>query len=48
MACGTCASRTKSTTYTWTSADGRTNLAFNTEVEAKAKVARSGGSYKAS
>lgn len=47
MACGACASKNKKQTYTWTSADGRTKMAFNTEVEAKAKVARSGGSYKA-
>jgi hypothetical protein len=46
MACGACASKTKATTYVWTSADGRTTVAFKTEVEAKAKKARAGGDYK--
>jgi hypothetical protein len=46
MACGACASKNKTESYTWTSADGRTSLSFRTEVEAKAKVARAGGSYK--
>ena len=46
MACGACASKNTTKTYTWTSSDGRESLSFKTEVEAKAKVARSGGSYR--
>jgi hypothetical protein len=47
MACGSCAaSRNSKTTYKWTGADGTTKV-FSTEVEAKAAVARKGGSYKA-
>jgi hypothetical protein len=49
MACGACgSSKVKAQTYTWTSADGKTTQSFRTEVEAKAKKARSGGDYKAS
>lgn len=46
MACGKCASSSKKTTYAWTGADG-TKKTYSSEVEAKAQVARKGGSYKA-
>jgi hypothetical protein len=47
MACGACgSSKTKSTTYTHTAPDG-TKSGYRTEVEAKAAVARKGGTYKA-
>jgi hypothetical protein len=44
MACA-CKGRKKSQ-YVWTSADGQTKVTYNTEIEAKAKVLRKGGSYK--
>lgn len=44
MACA-CKGRKKSK-YEWTSADGQTTMVYNTEIEAKAKVLRQGGSYK--
>jgi hypothetical protein len=45
MACGTCADRRNSKTiYVHTSSSGVVKD-FNTEVEAKAAVARTGGSY---
>lgn len=47
MACGACSSKTKAITYVWTSANGRESAAFKTEVEARAKAARSGGTYRA-
>jgi len=47
MACGKCASKGGKTTYTWTGTDG-SKKSYSSEVEAKAQVARKGGSYKAS
>lgn len=45
MACGTCSGgRTAKAVYVHTADDG-TVKDFNTEVEAKAAVARKGGSY---
>lgn len=42
-----CACKGRSTTkYVWTSADGSTSITYNTEIEAKAKMIRKGGSYK--
>lgn len=32
--------------YLWTSPDGQTSIKYDTEIEAKAKVLRVGGSYK--
>lgn len=43
MACS-CKNRKKAT-YVWTSADGTQTMTYNTEIEAKAKVLRVGGSY---
>lgn len=43
MACA-CRGR-KKTKYEWT--DGETTVVYNTEIEAKAKVLRKGGIYKA-
>lgn len=43
MACS-CKNRKKAT-YVWTSADGSTTVTYTTEIEAKAKVLRKGGSY---
>jgi hypothetical protein len=46
MACGACASnKSGKTTYTHTLPDG-TKKSYSSEVEAKAAVARKGGSYK--
>jgi hypothetical protein len=45
MACGKCASSTKKTTYVHTDKTG-TKKTYSSEVEAKAAVARRGGSYK--
>lgn len=46
MPCGRCGStRTAPERYEYTSADG-TKKTFSSETEARAKVARSGGSYK--
>jgi len=44
MACA-CKGRKKAT-YVWTSADGVVTMTYNTELEAKAKVMRKGGTYK--
>lgn len=44
MACA-CRNRSK-TKYLWTSADGTETVQYNTEIEAKAKMLRLGGSYK--
>lgn len=44
MACA-CSKRNRNT-YVWTSSDGVTTSTHNTEIEAKAKVMRKGGSYK--
>jgi acetyl-CoA carboxylase beta subunit len=42
-----CACKNRSTSkYVWTSADGSETMTYNTEIEAKAKVLRKGGSYK--
>lgn len=46
MACGSCGSRKKATTYLHTAADG-TKKTYSSELEAKAAVARRGGTYKA-
>ncbi len=43
MTCA-CKGRNK-TKYLWTSADGATTMTYSTELEAKAKVMRKGGSY---
>lgn len=45
MPCGVCTSKTANVTYLHTAADG-TKKSFSSEVEAKAAVARRGGSYK--
>ena len=46
MACGKCASpKATKTTYTHTLPDG-SKKAYSSEVEARAAVARRGGSYK--
>jgi hypothetical protein len=44
MACGACASKNAKVTYLYTATNG-TKTAYSTEVEAKAAVARRGGSY---
>lgn len=44
MACA-CKGRSK-TKYIWTSADKTETMTYSTEIEAKAKVLRKGGSYK--
>jgi hypothetical protein len=31
--------------FVWTAADGETTVTYNTEIEAKAKVLRRGGTY---
>lgn len=46
MACGPCAQKTKKTTYVHTDSSGKKQT-FSSEIEAKAAVARRGGSYKA-
>lgn len=43
MACS-CTKR-KSATYLWTSGDGAEMVTYDTEIQAKAKVLRKGGSY---
>lgn len=45
MACGACASNRTKESYLWTGADGSKKV-MSSEVEAKAQVARKGGSYK--
>lgn len=45
MACGGCNSRRGIYTYTHTDKDGKVTT-YGSEVEAKAAVARRGGSYK--
>lgn len=32
-------------TYVWTSADGQTTMTYESEIQAKAKVLRVGGTY---
>lgn len=44
MACA-CRGR-KTQKYVWTSEDGTSTVTYNTEIEAKAKVIRKGGTYK--
>jgi len=44
MACA-CKNRKKQK-YMWTSSDGSETVEYNTELEAKAKVMRKGGSYE--
>lgn len=46
MACGACAAKNKKITYLHTASNG-TKTTYASEVEAKAAVARRGGSYKA-
>jgi hypothetical protein len=46
MACGACGSSKSKTTYLHTAKDG-TKTTYATEIEARAAVARRGGSYKA-
>lgn len=46
MACGACAQKTKTATYVHTASDG-TVAVYKSEVEARAAVARRGGSYSA-
>lgn len=43
MACG-CAKK-KSVQYVWTSADGTETTIYPSEIQAKAKVLRAGGTY---
>lgn len=45
MACGACASKTAKVTYVHTDGSG-TKKTYSSEVEARAAVARKGGSYK--
>lgn len=44
--CGACGSKTHKASYVHTAKDG-TKKTYSSEVEAKAAVARRGGSYKA-
>lgn len=44
MACA-CRGRREKTKYEWSDGKG-TTVVYNTEIEAKAKVLRKGGSYK--
>lgn len=44
MACS-CKGRA-TTRYLWTSDDGTENMIYKSEIEAKAKVLRKGGTYK--
>lgn len=46
MACGACASKTSKTVYIHTAKDGA-KKEYKSEVEARAAVARRGGTYKA-
>lgn len=46
MACGSCGSKKSKTTYLHTASNG-TKTTYNSEIEARAAVARKGGSYKA-
>lgn len=46
MACGACAQRTAKTEYVHTDRDGKVTRGIKTEVEARAAVARKGGTYK--
>lgn len=46
MACGACAAKNKRISYVVTDANGN-KAAYSSEVEARAAVARKGGSYKA-
>ena len=43
--CG-CRKKTKGETYVWTSEDGSQTVTYDSEIVAKAKVARKGGSYE--
>ena len=45
MACACSKSRLRQK-FLWTSADGSSSVVYNSEVEAKAKVIRKGGSYE--
>jgi hypothetical protein len=44
MACA-CQNR-RTATFLWTSDDGETQIPYPTEIQAKAKVIRNGGSYQ--
>lgn len=46
MACGSCGSKKAKTTYVHTDSSGNTKT-YSSEVEARAAVARKGGTYKA-
>lgn len=51
MACGSCAARRAALAagqykFVWTSSDGSETVTYDTEVMAKAKVMRKGGSYQ--
>jgi hypothetical protein len=46
MACGTCGSKKSNKTYVHTDASGN-KTTYSSEIEARAAVARRGGSYKA-
>lgn len=46
MACGPCAQKTKKAVYVHTDKTGKKE-SYSSEIEAKAAVARRGGSYKA-
>lgn len=41
-----CSCRVSNMNYVWTSDDGKTTMKYTHEVVAKAKVARSGGTYE--
>lgn len=43
MACA--CTQKKTSAYKWTSADGSVAIEYDTEIQAKAKVLRKGGSY---
>ena len=46
MACA-CSKRRQKFNYVWTSADGTESVTYDTEIQAKAKVTRKGGTYTA-
>jgi hypothetical protein len=46
MACGACSEKNRRITYLHTASDG-SKTSYSSEIEAKAAVARRGGSYKA-
>lgn len=40
-----CDCKRKNVSYVWTSSDGTETMTYETEIQAKAKVLRKGGSY---